>query len=117
MAWPRLSLRARLFILTALALLPALAILLYNEVSLRRSREAEVQALALRFGQLAALEMQGVIEGIHGLLLAVARAPAVRSFDPALCRAYLDDVQAESPHLTTITVIDLQGTVRCRTEG
>ena len=44
-----------LFILAALALLPALAILLYNEVSLRRSREAEVHALALRFGQLGAL--------------------------------------------------------------
>jgi two-component sensor histidine kinase len=116
-AWPRLSLRARLFILTTVALLPALAILLYNEVSLRRSRQAEVHALALRFGQLAALEMQGIIEGTQGLLLAVARTPAVRSFEAEPCRVYLDDVQADSPHLNTITVIDLQGNVRCRTEG
>ncbi len=116
-AWPRLSLRTRLFILAGVALAPALAILIYNEVALRRAREAEVHALALRFGQLAALEMQGILEGTRGLLLAVARAPAVRSFDAVPCRAYLDDVQAESPHLTTITVIDLGGHVRCRTEG
>ena len=63
---PRLSLRVRLLLLTAVALVPALVILVYNEVALRRSREAEVHALALRFGQLASLEMQGVIEGIEG---------------------------------------------------
>ncbi len=71
---PRLSLRVRLLVLTAVALVPALAILVYNEVALRRSREAEVHALALRFGPLASLELQGVIEGLEGLLLAIARA-------------------------------------------
>ncbi|WP_262298309.1 hypothetical protein [Microvirga sesbaniae] len=117
MAWPRLSLRARLFILTALALLPALAILLYNEVSLRHSREAEVHALALRFGQLAALEMQGVLEGAEGLLLAITQVPAVCSFDAEPCSTYLASVQAQSPHLIGITVIARDGLIRCRTDG
>jgi two-component sensor histidine kinase len=113
---PRLSLRVRLLLLTAVALVPALVILVYNEVALRRSREAEVHALALRFGQLASLEMQGVIEGIEGLLLAIAHAPIVRSFDNETCRNYLADVQAQSPHLTAVTVIDLQGAIRCRVD-
>ena len=113
---PRLSLRVRLLVLTAVALVPALAILVYNEVALRRSCEAEVHALALRFGQLASLELQGVIEGLEGLLLAIARAPVVRSFENEPCRNYLADLQIQSPHVTAITVIDLQGAVRCRTD-
>jgi two-component sensor histidine kinase len=113
---PKLSLRARLFVLTAIALAPALVILVYNEVALRRSREAEVHALALRFGQLAALEMQSIIEGTQGLLLAVAHVPVVRSFDAGPCGAYLAGMQGQSPHLTAISAIDLDGTVRCRTE-
>jgi hypothetical protein len=82
---PALSLRLRIFILTAVALAPALSILGYNEISLRRSREAEIHALALRFGQQASLEMQGIINGAEGLLRAIARVPAARSFDPEAC--------------------------------
>ncbi|WP_194164629.1 sensor histidine kinase [Microvirga thermotolerans] len=113
----KLSLRVRLFILTAVALLPALGILLYNEVSLHRSREAEVHALALRFGQLAALEMQGILEGARGLLIAVASAHGVKSFDVDACTAYLADVQVQTPQLTPITVIDAEGLIRCRSDS
>ncbi|MFL5125226.1 MAG: histidine kinase, partial [Microvirga sp.] len=74
-----LSLRLRLFILAAVALAPALAILGYNEVMLRRSREAEVHQLAVRFGQLAAQELEGIVGGMESLLRAVARAPVVRT--------------------------------------
>jgi two-component sensor histidine kinase len=106
----------RLFILTAVALVPALGILTFNEISLRGSREAEVRALALRFGELAALELDGIMSGAEGLLRAVARAPVVRTFDAEPCRAYLADVQSQSPHLTAISAIDREGNVRCRTE-
>jgi two-component sensor histidine kinase len=111
-----LSLQIRLFILTAVALTPALAILAYNEVSLRRSREAEVHQLAIRFGQLAAQELDGIVGGIEGLLRAVARAPVVRSLDASACNTYLADLQAQSPNLTTITILDRDGRVRCRPE-
>ena len=60
---PRLSLQLRLFILTTVALAPAMAILGYNEVTLRRSREAEVHELAIRFGYLATQELEGTQEG------------------------------------------------------
>ena len=105
----------RLFVLTAVALAPALAILLYNEVSLRRSREAEVHQLAMRFGQLAAQELEGIVGGVEGLLRAVARAPVVRSMDQR-CAAYLADIRAQSPSLSGLTVLDLDGRVRCRAE-
>jgi two-component sensor histidine kinase len=112
----KLSLRLRLFILAAVALAPALAILAYNEVSLRRSRVAEVHQLAIRFGQLATQELEGIVGGTEGLVRAVARAPVVRSFDPKGCRAFLADVQAQTPSLSTLTAIDLDGRVRCRPE-
>src|SRR3712207_1745363 len=113
---PRWSLQMRLFILTAVALAPALAILVYNEVTLRRSREAEVHELAVHFGQLAAQEIEGIVGGVEGLLRAVARAPVIRSFDTGPCRAYLTDIQAQSPSLSSLTVIGLDGQVRCRPE-
>jgi hypothetical protein len=111
---PRSSLQLRLFILTAVALAPALAILVYNEVSLRRSREAEVHELALRFGKLAGQELEGIFSGLEGVMRAVAVAPVARTFDSEPCRTYLASVQAQTPGLTTITVFDLDGRVRCR---
>ena len=110
----KLSLRLRLFILAAVALAPALAILAYNEVTLRRSREAEVHQLAVRFGQLAAQELEGIVGGTESLLRAVARSPVVRTFGGEACGAYLADVQMQSPSIATLTVIDMEGRVRCR---
>jgi two-component sensor histidine kinase len=112
----RLSVRLRLFILAAVALAPALAILAYNELTLRRSRVAEVHQLAVRFGQLATQELEGIVGGTEGLLRAVARTPVVRSFHPEGCRTFLADVQAQSPSLSALTAIDLDGRVRCRRE-
>ena len=109
-----LSLRARLFLLAAVALAPALLILAYNEIAFRRSREAEVHALALRLGQLASLEMERIVGGIEGMLRAVARAPVVRSFNNESCQAYLADVQAQSPHLGGISAVALDGSIHCR---
>jgi two-component sensor histidine kinase len=110
---PHLSLQARLFLLTAVALAPALAILAYNEVALRHARELEAHDLTLRFGQLAAQDLEGIVAGVEGLLRAVARAPVVRSFDATPCGAYLSDVQAQSTNLTALTVLDLDGRIRC----
>ena len=52
-----MTLAQRLFLLVVVALLPALAIQAYNELDLRRSREAEVRELALRQAELAASEL------------------------------------------------------------
>ena len=45
------DLRARLFILVLLAILPARAIQAYNEIELKRSREAEVRVDASRLAK------------------------------------------------------------------
>jgi PAS domain S-box-containing protein len=104
----------RLFLLVAIASLPALAIQAYNELDLRRSREAEVRALALRQAQLAASELDQIVGGIGSVLTAVAEVPAIRSLDRAECGAFLRDLQLEVPHLRSILVVDRQGEVACR---
>lgn len=109
----RLSLRQRLFLLTALALAPALGILAFNEVTLRQGRAAEVSAYALRLGELAYLEMQRVITGAAALMVAVASAPVVLGDDIPACNAYLGRLQRQLPQLSLLAVSDPAGVVRC----
>jgi two-component sensor histidine kinase len=110
-------LRQRLYLLTAVALAPALLILLYNEVVTRREREGEVHRTAMRIGELASLEVQRIVDGSEGVLRTLAHAPSIRDFDAALCVPFLADVKAQSPQFTSIAVADAEGVVRCRPEA
>lgn len=109
----RFSLGNRLFLVTGIALIPGLLILTYNETVLRQSRAAEVHAMALRTGHLAALEINRVLVGIEGILNAIAHVPAVRDFMRPECDSYLIDLKSELPQVTAIAVLDLQGNLRC----
>ena len=78
---PRTTLLARLFALVLMAILPALAIQAYNEIELKRSREAEVRQDALRLAKFATGELDRIIENGHALAVALANLPAVRNQD------------------------------------
>src|SRR6185437_9707349 len=60
----------RLFLLVAVALLPVIAIQMYNEFDLRRARQSEVQNQALSLAKLAAAEQQQIVQGIREVLIA-----------------------------------------------
>ena len=92
-----MRLTQRLFLLVLIALLPALAIQAYNEFDLRRTRQAEVDEMALRQAKLASSELNQIFEGIHNLLIAVAEVPSVRSFAADECAAYLAHPSTQSP--------------------
>ena len=104
----------RLFLLVAIALLPALAIQGYNELDLRRTREREVREMALRQAQLAASELERIFEGIRSLLTAVAEVPSVRALHSPACVAFLATLQPKVPYLLTIAALDLEGHMACR---
>ena len=108
-----LSLRQRLLVLVAIALLPAILILTWEELELRRAREAEVRELALRYAQLAGSETNSILAGVETLLLAVGRAPIVRDAGPA-CTAYLAEVRTAAPALSAVAVLDREGRSRCQ---
>ena len=109
---PSLTLSQRLLLLTAVALLPALAILGFNEFTLRKTREAEVHAYALRLSELAALEMQRILTGAGALMIAAANAPVV-STGGAECQGYMDRLGALLPQVMVINITDLDGNSIC----
>lgn len=109
---PSLSLSQRLLLLTAVALLPAFAILGFNEFSLRKTREAEVHDYALRLSELAALEIERVLTGAGALMVAVANAPVVQDADSG-CEAYLTRLGVLLPQVTLINITDMDGVSIC----
>lgn len=113
---PKLTLRQRLFVLTAVALVPALAILLYNEIALRQTREHELHRNALRIGELAALELQRIIVGVEGILRTIAETPVVRSGETEACRDFLAAIVAQTPQFMAVGVVDANGLLVCRNE-
>jgi two-component sensor histidine kinase len=111
-----LSLRQRLYILTLVSLAPALFLLVYNVTVIRKERSVEVHNSALRLGEQSSLELQRVISGAEAVLLSLARAPSIRSFDAELCVPYVKDLVASMPQFNTLAVVDSSGAVRCRQE-
>lgn len=113
---PSLSLSQRLVLLTAVALLPALAILGFNEFSLRKAREAEVHDFALHMSEQASLEIERLLTGAAALMIAVANAPGVD--DPSGdCPAYMDRLSALLPQVSLINITDLEGQSLCATSA
>ena len=70
-----MTILSRFFLLVAVALLPAIAIQVYNELDLRRARQVEVQNQALSLAKLAAAEQQQIVQGIRQVLIAMSGTP------------------------------------------
>ncbi|WP_407157837.1 ATP-binding protein [Bradyrhizobium sp. STM 3557] len=112
-----MTLLSRLFALVAVALLPAIAIQSYNEVDLRRSRQAEVQEQALGLAKLAAAEQQQVVEGIRQVLIALSELPAIKERDSRACSGYLSTLKGRFPAFLTFVIVDIKGQSICTTNG
>lgn len=108
-----LTITQRLLALTALAMLPAAAVVVFYIVSLHQQREREVHAQARQYAQLASLEMERIISGAQGLLQALAHTEAVQNLDAETCDRYLAAVSAEQPRFLGFEVADASGIVRC----
>src|SRR6266404_3268130 len=107
----------RLFLLVAAALLPAIAIQMYNEFDLRRARQAEVQNQALSLAKLAAAEQQQIVRGIRQVLIAMSELPSIKTRDSQACNAYLATMQRRFPAFVTFLVADLKGWSFCDTNS
>src|SRR5258708_28877892 len=100
---------SRLFLLVAVALLPAIVIQTYNEVDLRGSRHIEVQDQALGLARLAAAEQQQMVQGIRQVLIALAELPAIKAKDTQACNAYFSVLKARYPAFLAFLVSDTSG--------
>ena len=103
----------RLFVVVFLAVLPALAIQIYNETQLKQSREAEVRQDALRLAKFASGEIDRIIDNGRALAVAIANSPAVRNKDAAACADYAAALAKIFPQYLAIGAIDRDGRVFC----
>src|SRR6202011_5347530 len=112
-----MTLLSRLFVLVAIALLPAIAIQMYNEFDLRRARQVEVQNQALSLAKLAAAEQQQIVQGIRQVLIAMSELPSIKARDSQACDAYLAAIQQRFPAFIRFLVTDLNGRSFCNTNS
>src|SRR5947209_3481053 len=108
-----MALLTRLLALVTVALLPAIAILVYNEIDYRRTREAEIHEQALHFAYLVSAEQDRIVEGVRSTLVALAQLPQFAAHDGAGCSEQLRKVRSQSPSFESIAAIDGDGTLLC----
>ncbi|MDB5409021.1 MAG: hypothetical protein JWL84_3933 [Rhodospirillales bacterium] len=108
-----MTLRARLLILVLLAVLPAVAIEIWDELDLRASRQQEIREGALRLMRLVAAEQGRIGEGARQLLIAFSEAPIVRARNWPECSKAAARVRAQVQGYVNIGVTDASGAVLC----
>jgi two-component sensor histidine kinase len=94
-------------------LVPVIAMEIYNSLALHQARRVEVEQSALRQAELAASEIDRIVEGMKSLMTAVAQAPSVRALNAELCGPFLNNILTNLQYVTALTVVDTEGQVRC----
>ncbi len=107
------TLSSHLFVLVAVALLPAIAIQAYHEFGLRRARRLEAENQALNLAEHAAAEQKQIIQGIHQTLIALSEFPAIKAKDSRGCDAYLSRIKQRYPGFIRVIVVDTNGSPFC----
>ncbi len=107
------SLRVRLILLVLLAVLPALALTLWNAERARQREAARVQEDAQRLTRLTASNVEQFVEGARQLLVALSRFDRVRNQDVAGCDVLLADLLTQYPTYANLGVADPNGDLFC----
>jgi len=107
------SLRVRLLLLVVLAVLPALALIVYTAAEQRRAAIADVQETALRVARLAATDQGRRIASAGELLVALAQFREVRLRDGARCSALFAEVLKRYPLYLNLGAVNSSGELFC----
>jgi signal transduction histidine kinase len=107
--------RRSIFVVVLLALAPALLIQGLNEFELRKSREAEVSASALRLARFGAGELGRILDSVKIVVSSLAELPAVRREDAAECETFAKAIVHSTDFLSTIGVVARDGRLLCTT--
>jgi two-component sensor histidine kinase len=109
-----MSLRRRLSVLVAIALMPPFLLTLYNTVRWQLVLEREARAEVLAVARLVSAELAQVVEGARQLMVAMSKHPAVPDRE-AECAAYFKSVIASIPLYREAAVIDTNANFHCST--
>ncbi len=105
------SIRSSLILLVLLAVLPALAIILYSGYDLRDNVVAEAENFALRQVQTMAAHHERVVDNARLLLMTLAKSTEVRNLDGPAATALLTDLLARNSAYVALTLADTQGRI------
>ncbi|MCC6388499.1 MAG: GAF domain-containing protein [Dehalococcoidia bacterium] len=110
---PSLTLRARLLLLVALAVLPALALVFWTTAERRDRAHDDATAETLQLSDLVARDVSASIQHARRVLRALAAVPEIRAVDPEACQSILRSVRPENPELGVLWVANMDGDVLC----
>ncbi|MEX2245182.1 MAG: ATP-binding protein [Dehalococcoidia bacterium] len=106
------SLRARLFLLVFIALLPVVGLLVYDYLDQRERAADDAREGALQLTHLVAAEGDLAAQQSRQLLIGLSRLEEVRG-DPAACNALFADLLAQFPLYANLGVVERDGNVNC----
>jgi hypothetical protein len=112
---PAPDLIQRLFLLVAIALLPAVLLLVAAVAELRSQREAAAQDQARRILADAAARQERMVEGMRQTLLVLAEANSVQTGNLASCARRFGVLARRIPDQVVIGTADLEGWMLCST--
>lgn len=107
------NLRVRLLLLVLLAIIPALGLMLYTHLGLRRMVVEDVRDGALRLARLASNDQKDTIRDTRQLLFAMAQLAEVRGGNPDSCSAFFAQLLQQYPQYLTLGVISPDGHIFC----
>jgi signal transduction histidine kinase len=108
-----MSLLARLFVLVAIAVLPATGILAWTQFEAYRARVVEVRENALQQAKLVSSEQDRLVDGARQLLVALATMPLIVNRESDKCTSYLQDLIQKYDAYSTMVAIGPNGYSYC----
>jgi hypothetical protein len=107
------NLLARLLLVVAIAVVPALAFQAYTEYQARQTRQQVLEDKAQRLAGLVSAGQHEIIEGAGQLLAALSAVSFIRKTDPEPCQRFLADLGSTMRRYDGIAVIGLDGRLLC----
>jgi hypothetical protein len=112
--WRVSSIRARLFLVAFLAVLPTAGLVLFMAAEQRRLATVNVQAHSLQLLRVIAHRHEQLIESTRQLLTSLAHVPETYQGDPAACHTLFAMLLRGYPAYTNLGVLQPDGTTFCR---
>jgi PAS domain S-box-containing protein len=107
------SLRVRLLLLVALAIIPALVLILYAASDARRLAERAVREDTSRLARLVAARQADLFRDVHNVLIALSRLGEVRTRNGPACSALFADLHKRFPSYTNLAAATPAGDIFC----
>ncbi|MHC1744179.1 MAG: ATP-binding protein [Syntrophobacteraceae bacterium] len=107
------SLRFRLILIVTLAILPAMALVLYSGSEQRASAAAYARQNTRRLVELGSLQQARQIEEAHRLLITLSGRFSARLQDAEQCSAHMTELVKLHPHYLNLGFIGPDGSVLC----